>query len=178
MTSLTWQEHQDWERDWWGDCVNTYSEETKQLSYAHRMGLLIEPDVKQWPIYDMGGRSVIDLGGGPASMLLKTRNLGDSLVIDPQDVPKWVLARYEEAGIEYVRATAEDVEAGGYDEAWIYNVLQHVRDPEAVVSTATKAAAVVRLFEWVDSPPHLGHPHELKREDLERWLGQAATRSS
>jgi 2-polyprenyl-3-methyl-5-hydroxy-6-metoxy-1,4-benzoquinol methylase len=172
-----WDEHQEFEAGWWGQCTNTFGEETKQITYAHRMGLINEPFEGHWPSYDLGGRSVLDLGGGPTSLLLKARNLKRAAVVDPCPYPKWVDARYEAANITYIRAAAEgiDVETGAWDEAWIYNVLQHVQDPEAIIANAREAATVVRLFEWVDLPPHLGHPHELKAADLSRWLGGPGT---
>ncbi len=59
----------------------------------------------------------------------------------------------------------------GWDEAWIYNVLQHTEDPEQVIGNARRAAMTVRLFEWIDIPPHEGHPHMLTEESLSGWLG-------
>lgn len=171
MTETTWPEHQEFEREWWGSCVNTYGEETKQLTYAHRMGLRIVEAGGHWPVYDLAGRSVVDIGGGPASILLKTVNGGSMMVVDPCEYPEWVAARYLTARIAYFREPAETFVGGGFDEAWIYNVLQHVQDPEKVVAQARQAAPVVRVFEWVEMPPHLGHPHELHAADLERWLG-------
>ncbi len=36
---MPWDDDQQWESEWWGDCVNTFAEETKQLTYAKKMGL-------------------------------------------------------------------------------------------------------------------------------------------
>jgi hypothetical protein len=172
----TWQEHQQWENNWWGDCINTFAEETKQITYAHRMGLVNQPDWGHWPRYDLQGKSILDLGGGPASMLLKTVN-GDRLtVVDPGNYPTWCMERYAVAGIDYLRREAEGfVAAAPFDECWIYNCLQHTIDPEEVVAVARKSARVVRLFEWVFIPPCPGHPHELRPELLNAWLGTTGT---
>jgi 2-polyprenyl-3-methyl-5-hydroxy-6-metoxy-1,4-benzoquinol methylase len=174
-----WDEHQDFEAGWWGTCANTFGEESKQITYAHRMGLVNEPFEGHWPSYDLAGRSVLDLGGGPVSMLLKCRNLGRGMVIDPCPYPQWVNDRYACAGLSYWRSPAEAVGEhlgpGSWDEAWIYNVLQHVQDPEQIVANALQAAKVVRIFEWIDLPPHLGHPHMLTAPELSRWLGGMGT---
>ena len=171
MSKSEWKGHQIFEADWWGDCTNTFGEEAKQVTYAHRLGLINDPRNGKWPVYDMRGRNVVDLGGGPVSMLLKCINLGPkSIVVDPCGYPGWVANRYNEAGISYRQEPAEDFLGTGYDEAWIYNVLQHVMDPEKIVQNAKRAARVVRLFDWIDIPPHPGHPHELKAETLEKWL--------
>jgi hypothetical protein len=170
----TWEDEQEWERRWWADCANTYGEETKQLTYAHRMGLQITPWAGRWPVYDMEGRSVIDFGGGPASMLLKCANVTTPRVVDPCPWPQWVYDRYAARRIGVVPMPAEDFERGNgepfYTEAWIYNVLQHVRDPEAVVMAARNAGETVRIFEWLETPASPGHPHTIREDDLNRWL--------
>lgn len=170
-------EPQTFERSWWGDCTNTHWEERKQITYAQRMGLVLCHDPEQrgrWPLYDLQGRSVLDIGGGPVSMLLKCINGGPRVVVDPCEYPEWVDERYKVAGITWWPQTGEWLDAHpqhAFDEAWIYNVLQHVVDPQTVIRGAMKHARVIRLFEWVDIPPHAGHPHELKAEKLDEWLG-------
>lgn len=177
-----WNEVNEWERQWWGDCTNTFAEETKQITYAHRMGLHNISDGAHWPYYDLAGKSVLDIGGGPASMLLKCHSGGRRVVVDPCSYPSWVRTRYEAAGIEYVVELAEHlgnlkaiVERDRFDEAWIYNVLQHTDDPERIIDHARTFARTVRVFEWVDIPPHPGHPSELKAHLLSEWLGGYGT---
>lgn len=176
MSDSDWKGHQVFEADWWGNCANTFGEEAKQLTYAHRLGLINDPRNGKWPVYDMRGRSVVDLGGGPVSMLLKCINLDPmSVVVDPCPYPRWVEARYKEAGIRYKRMPAEEYSEQGQSEAWIYNVLQHVIDPEKIIDNAKRSARVIRLFEWIDIPPHPGHPHELTEANLSKWLGGKGT---
>lgn len=179
--------HQEFERKWWGNCTNTFGEEAKQITYAHRMGLVNEKfggwidgdhvEGDAWPSYDMHGKSVLDIGGGPVSVLLKTRNAGRRVVVDPCLYPEWVSARYEAAGIEYVVEYGEHIDQlvalhrTTFDEVWIYNVLQHTMDPEKIIQNARAIGKVVRIFEWIDTPPTLGHPHTLTKENLDRWLG-------
>jgi hypothetical protein len=170
--SFTWEEAQELEAGFWGTCANTYGEETKQFLYAEKMGL--RRSGRSRHEIDGGGRSYIDVGGGPASMLLKFVNLGTSLVVDPCRYPQWVYDRYAAAGIVCEVLAGEDlVPNRSFDVALIYNVLQHVRDPEAVVRNARAASRELRMFEWVDIPPHPGHPHCLTQADLERWAGVA-----
>lgn len=170
-----WAEAQRIEQSWWGDCANTYGEETKQIVYAERMGLVsaTTPSGGFYPVYPLAGTSVIDIGGGPVSMLLKTVDGGSLLVLDPCDYPLWVYDRYHERGIATLAMPAEDYDClHAFDEAWLYNVLQHVQDPERVIDVARRCAKIIRIFEWVDIPAYPGHPHELKAADLDRWLGR------
>ena len=144
------EEAQGWEASWWGDCTNTFGEEAKQITYANRMQMAIVPSYDgKWPVYDLSGSDVLDLGGGPVSMLLKTRNRGEHCtVVDPCAYPDWIDARYEIAGINYVREEAETFTSDvRFAEAWCYNVLQHVVDPEQVIATAKAHADRLRIFE-------------------------------
>jgi 2-polyprenyl-3-methyl-5-hydroxy-6-metoxy-1,4-benzoquinol methylase len=173
---------QDFEAAWWGDCCNTFGEEAKQLTYAPRMGLVNTPREGKWPVYDLAGKSVLDIGGGPASMLLKTVNGGQLTVVDPCPYPTWVERRYDEAGIDWVSRKGgedfRDIPASKifeYDECWIYNVLQHVVDPEKVIETARAHAPLLRIFEWIETPPCDGHPHTLHAADLNAWIGGPGT---
>lgn len=178
-TTVNWDEDQEWERQWWGDCTNTFAEETKQLSYAHRMGLINEPRAGMWPVYDLQGKSVLDIGGGPTSMLLRTVNGGRMVVADPCFYPDWVATRYEVKGVEYIQFPGETLNQhlpdDRFDEVWIYNVLQHTDSPSKIIENARCLGKTVRIFEWVDIPPHTGHPHELKADVLSEWLGGPGT---
>lgn len=170
-------DHQTFEADWWGDCANTYGEEMKQVTYARMMGLEAGPwhSGVAWPSYDLGGQSVLDIGGGPVSMLLKCVNLGPAVVVDPCPYPDWTRDRYTVHGVTLERMTAEDyledVPDELWDEAWLYNVLQHTLDPEAIVRGMMERARRVRIFEWVDTNVYAGHPHSLSALELESWVG-------
>jgi len=159
------------EAAWWGDCGNTFHEEEKQLVYAQRMGLVADWFTAHPPSFDLEGKKVLDIGGGPVSLLLKCTNRGFCVVCDPSDFPSWVYQRYEQCGIQLWHGNAEEISGGPrFDEAWIYNVLQHVVDPALVIKRARESADVVRVFEWVGIEPYDGHPHKLERDDLDKWL--------
>ncbi len=167
---MTWEEHQKWEAEWHGNCVNSLGEEMKQLTYAKRMGLRFHHDGKSPYCIDMGGKSVVDIGGGPCSLLLKCVNV-DGVVVDSCEYPCWIYARYDEAKIGMSSVPAESFLSIGFDEAWIYNCAQHVQDPEKVFAVARRCAEIVRVFEWIDIPESPGHPHMLTEDKLNEWLG-------
>lgn len=126
----------------------------------------------KYPVYRTAP-AVIDIGGGPSSMLLKADSLTYGAVIDPCEYPEWTVDRYVSAGILVFRDPAEKFQSdlvGQADEVWIYNVLQHVEDPEKIIKNAQAYAPVIRLFEWINIPPHEGHPHMLTSYDLANWL--------
>jgi len=164
--------HQEWEKNWWGSAVNTFGEEYKQIAYAKRMGLQFFHNGKSPFNIDMQNKAVLDIGGGPVSLLLKCINLEKGVVVDPCDYPAWIEQRYSLAGLQFIHCAGEDmpIDAVVYDECWIYNVLQHVISPERVIKNARKVSKIIRLFEWVDCGTSEGHPHELTPLKLNEWL--------
>jgi len=166
-----WEKAQEWEKAWHGACINTLGEELKQLLYAEKMGLYSYHDGKSPYNFDLGGASVLDIGSGPASLLLKCVNFSYAKVLEPMEMPDWVLARYEAAGIKFALGKAEAyADRQVWDEAWIYNVLQHTEDPELVIMNARRSAKIIRLFEWIDFPTNEGHLHTLAQGELDKWL--------
>lgn len=171
---MSWKDEQHFEADWWGNCINTYHEETKQQVYAKKMGLHYDMVNGKYPVIDLKGKSILDIGGGPVSMLLKCINRGETMVVDPCDYPKWIDERYKEANIGYMRSKGEDIPTippiNFVDEVWIYNVLQHVDDPKLIIENAKKVSKIIRIFEWIDNGVSPGHPHDLKEIRLNKWL--------
>ncbi len=168
-----WQHTQDHELDFWDTCTQTYVEETKQFFYATRMKL----GFVDYPLsnIDFHGKSILDIGAGPTSLLLKSFNYSKATALDPlmDKFPSWVKDRYKSVGIEPVAMPAEEIDPNWkYDEALIYNVLQHTIDPELIIQKALRVGKIVRIFEWLDVPTDDKHPHLLKREKLDKWLGK------
>lgn len=167
----TWHEAQKWEKSWWGNCTNTIGEDLKQFVYAQKMGLDIFENKKSPYNINAWGKNILDVGGGPTSLLLKCENLGECTVIDPCEYPDWVKKRYELAGIEYIKISGEEFVPWKNDEVWIYNVLQHTKDPEKIIENAKNSSSIIRIFEWIDTETNAGHPHSLTKEKLDTWLG-------
>jgi hypothetical protein len=155
------------ESQYWGDCCNTFDEDQKHYVYARYMGLH-----QVGYGFSLSGKSVLDIGGGPTSMLLKSKGLGRALVVDPLQYPQWTYARYEAHGVECLVMRGEDVVEEGFDECWIYNCLQHTDDPALIIRNALRAAKVLRIFEWVDIEPHDGHPQMITKKMLDEAIGR------
>jgi hypothetical protein len=156
------------ELGYWESPINRWVEMGRHYLYAEKMGILVE---NFW--FRVNGKSILDIGGGPCSMLLQTWDATRPTIIDPCPYPAWVRGQYDAKGVWLVTMRGEDLDERmqiSFDEAWIYNVLQHVDDPAQVVANARKAAKLVRIFEWIDIPPYEGHPHMLTKMGLDTWL--------
>jgi hypothetical protein len=151
----------DFEKEYWGNCANTFDEDQKHYVYGKYMML----DETHYS-FDANGKRIVDIGGGPSSMLLKCKNLVEGLVIDPIDYPQWTKDRYASHNIKVLVQGGEIAPVDTWDEAWIYNCLQHTEDPKLIIRNALSKAQVVRIFEWIDIPPHEGHPHQLTESFL------------
>jgi hypothetical protein len=158
-----------WDKEWWGDCTNTLGEEVKQLLYAEKMGLIRTETRKSPFVFDMHGASIIDIGGGPVSLLLKCVNFSGT-VVDPGVYPSWVSERYNVAGIRYVVDVGENLSVIGHDESWIYNSLQHTVNPRLVLANAKRAAKTVRIFQWINTLVSQDSPHILTRSFFDSVL--------
>jgi hypothetical protein len=106
------------------------------------------------------GRSVLDIGGGPQPIVAwPTLPLAGRTLLDPLAIAEDEPVLF--AGVHVVHDRAEEYDGPIFDEAWGYNVLQHVVDPVRVLAVAMAHARRVRWFEWVDQPISLVHPHTI-----------------
>ncbi|OPZ92217.1 MAG: Glycogen synthase [Firmicutes bacterium ADurb.Bin419] len=172
--STDWKKAQEWEGQWHCESLkNPANEEANQLSYLEHMGLKYDRGG-----IDLRGKSVLDIGGGPMSLLLKTYNSGKRTVVDPLSFPQWIIDRYEFCDIKFINIKGEDIlnyksiSSQMYDEVWIYNVLQHCENPELVIQNTKKIGKLLRIFEWIDVGVYAGHIHNLTKENLDNWIGQ------
>jgi hypothetical protein len=154
-----WKEAQVWERNWWMKYRGSHPIEIDKNVFVSKMMFLHD---------GVPGKSVIDIGCGPLS-LLQRLPVKSGVALDPihygdlEDV-------YAQKGIKRIIKCGEDINAaedGTYDEAWIYNCLQHVKDPQRIIENALEVAETVRIFEWIHIRPYTGHLHELTPELLE-----------
>jgi len=181
-----WNRHIASESRYWGTCQNTLDNQLKQQCYVKYMGLneYATPASGQRGQhlygFDLKGKSILDVGGGPVSLLLRCYNFSRAVVVDPCNFPSWVVERYKLAGIEFINQKAEGVTFDQkFDEAWIYNCLQHVQDPVKVVNMAIASAHKIRVCEpRCEVGLGLAHPHNLTKENLDGLFHKVGTAES
>lgn len=158
-----WIDAQAWEQDWW---LNNPAEHAAEIIKGDAVGKFMQ-------VGDVSNKSVIDIGCGPFS-LLQRHPARVPVALDPLDYQHLEDA-YREKNITRLKIKGEDLTEhyGHFDEAWIYNCLQHVVDPSQILRNAIAVADCVRLFEWINLPPCPGHPHMLTLPMLSRPFDEA-----
>lgn len=168
-----WEQAQKWESSWWGTCANTVWEDIKQFNLSKFLGLKVVPNAYTQLRIPLSGQKVLDIGGGPSSLLLKCENV-EGTVVDPGDYPDWVTSRYTQCGIIQYQIKGEDIldafEKDEFDEVWIYNCLQHTEDPAKIIRNARKVGKIIRLFEWINTGTNEGHPHTFTKDWFDKHL--------
>jgi len=123
---------------------------------------------------DQQWKQVVEIGGGAYPATSYCLNV-HAVVVEPL----WFASLEQMAiqrQVEWVSEPFENARIDPADEVWCYNALQHVRDPERVVTRAKEVAPVVRFFEPVDYPTCVYHPHTFTEADFRRWFGDVVRR--
>jgi 2-polyprenyl-3-methyl-5-hydroxy-6-metoxy-1,4-benzoquinol methylase len=174
--SHTHEEAQHEELAFWGTPGAELGEQLKQLTYAKYLKLDFIHDGSSPYVIDKTGLNIMDIGGGPVSLLLKTI-ANKKLVVDPCGFPEWVDGRYKANGVQLQHKDGETLNRINnrsiYDEVWMYNVLQHTDDPKKIfenIYKVLKPGGTFRFLDWIDTPTNVAHPISLSYNDLSAWL--------
>jgi hypothetical protein len=172
MTAISearWQEAQRYEAAWWAEFSASRGPDNlaADIAAGHHFtaGLL---DIRKATV---AGATVIDIAGGPHPLGVQFQ-LAHYVVVDPGDYPDDGIIRIRVCAEDYADTSDDDDEVG-VDEVWGYNVLQHVRDPAAVMATARRCALrTIRWFDVVETPIYPVHPHSIKADWLRAELSR------
>lgn len=116
--------------------------------------------------HEMRG-TALELGCGPMPMLCDVLGHGELMLgIDPMLPEKDDLSRMEILGVTFKCHDAEGFRsAQQFDHVLMCNVLQHVRDPKAVLQTAVHHTKQhLYIFEWIHEPISPVHLHVITPE--------------
>lgn len=120
------------------------------------------------------GKTIMEIGPADFPALAYCQNY-KGLIVEP--MPSDYLSLIcETRQIEIIGSPVEEAQLPAADEVWIFNLLQHVIDPELLVAKCKDAADVIRFFEPVDYPTCVYHPHTFAESDFIRWFGDSVRR--
>lgn len=117
---------------------------------------------------DQEGKKIVEVGCGAYPAVVWCYNV-EGLVIEPL----WFKPLTAFVDLTWFQEPFEDWKVIKSSECWIFNAMQHVRDPELFVQKAKETAPVIRYFEPVDYGTCEYHPHTFTQDDFVRWFGEA-----
>lgn len=165
---MEWKTAQTFEAGWWGtDWSPRWDEEIKKQETYHRlMGIGGRKD--------FNGAKILDVGCGPVSLLQRTKH-GPSRGVDPLPMSEKTHAHYREMDVELLSMPAEEMPTDEtFDEIWMYNLLQHTRDPNEIlrrIAACSEVGTEVRIFEWIEMGVSEGHPQNLTESLFQDHFG-------
>ena len=129
---------------------------------------------------DLHGLHVIEIGPGHYPALQICTNYDQSMIIEPmfsKSVNDFVHGKdiiLEPIGLEHINPeylAAMLTGMPGTKEVWLFNVLQHVIDPDLFVKRCKYMADRIRFFEPINVPTSAHHPHTFTGDDYINWFG-------
>lgn len=128
---------------------------------------------------DLQGLSIIEVGPADFPALNYCKNWAQAWVVEPM-ISSTLGKICKERGIGVVLLPFEDLpddnftpsKGNSLTEVWLFNVLQHVADPEAFIKKAKVIADRIRFFEPINQPVTTYHLHEFSIQDYQSWFGE------
>tara|TARA_R110000744_G_scaffold149162_6_gene262280 strand:- start:187 stop:783 length:597 start_codon:yes stop_codon:yes gene_type:complete len=123
---------------------------------------------------DFKDKTIVEVGGArwPALFCCKS-NFKKAYGIEPL-LDRWskeIKQGYLDNNIIPIKTPYELIDLGEVDETWFFNVLQHAICPEEMLLKAKKTSKVIRVFEPINTPTNVPHPHSLTQETFTKVLG-------
>lgn len=134
---------------------------------------------------DVSGKWIVEIGPADFPALAYCEGLKrHGVVVEP--MPSTLLERCSTLpgkGFYIFRGPGEEFalevtpcEGRGVVEVWLFNVLQHVMDPELIVMNAQRYADVIRFFEPLNYGTDICHLHNFTLETFQDWSGTEVTK--
>jgi hypothetical protein len=143
-----------------------------------------DDSLKKWEkIYDfyfrylkidlnLNNKSILEIGPARVAALLYCNNYAPSYIVEPTIYDDYENL-YGGKNITFIRDIYEDCESPKVDEIWLFNVLQHIVDPDIFIEKCKKNAKVIKFFEPIDTPIEVHHPHSFTYDDYKKYFGDS-----
>jgi len=120
--------------------------------------------------FNLEGKSIIEIGPADHPALGFCKNYSKSYVIEP--MPSSHLARIlSDKNIELIKKPAENYKFPKVNEVWLFNVLQHVIDPDVIIEKSKEAADIIRFFEPINMGRDKCHLHSFNAKYFKDYFG-------
>lgn len=122
--------------------------------------------------FDLGGLSVTEIGCADFPALVLCKNYDPSFIIEP--MPSSILRAQidDDPHILLFNEPLEKIKINfRTDEVWLFNVMQHIIDPDTFVNQCKNIGGRIRFFEPINYPTAVHHPHAFTLSDFKGWFG-------
>jgi hypothetical protein len=125
--------------------------------------------------FDLQNRSILEIGPAKVPGLYFCKNYSRSYIIEPLKFEETEENFKDKPDITFIRDPAETCDFPNVDEIWLFNVLQHVIDPNLIIERCKKHSKIIRYFEPIDTSCDIAHPHTFNIEFFENHFGKNCT---
>jgi hypothetical protein len=119
---------------------------------------------------DLKQKSIAEIGCARISSLFFCNNYSKSYVIEPTHYPE-ADKYYEGKDIVKIYERAEVCKFPKVDEVWMFNLLQHVQNPDLLIEKCKQNSKVIRFFEPIDYEINEQHPFKFSFDDFKNYFG-------
>ena len=126
--------------------------------------------------FDAANKKIMEIGPGVFAALLSCQNTQNSFIVEPMDLPENVVNVYKEKNITILKGAVEDLNLPQVDEVWIFNVMQHILNPDLFVSKLKKIAKKILFFEPIGTPVDGLHIYSYTLQDFQKYFGETSTK--
>ena len=119
---------------------------------------------------DLKQKSIAEIGCARISSLFFCNNYSKSYVIEPTQYPE-ADKYYEGKDIVKIHERAEVCNFPKVDEVWMFNLLQHVQNPDLLIKKCKQNSKIIRFFEPIDYEINEQHPFKFSFDDFKNYFG-------
>lgn len=136
---------------------------------------------------NLEGLHIVEIGPADNPALAICSNYEKSIVVEP--MPSAKLEEFLKSRgslILLINSPLEHIDDLSIDnmrfdmpytkEVWLFNVMQHIIDPDVFVQKCKLLADRIRFFEPINYPTDVHHPHTYTIEDFNNWFGIEVTK--
>jgi hypothetical protein len=150
----------------------------------HHMHENVDASVNRWgEIYNfyfryldidtnLENKTILEIGPAKIAALIYCNNYGPSFIVEPTKYED-TEHLYVDKPITFIRDTYEDCESPVVDEIWLFNVLQHIVDPDSFIEKCKKSAKIIKFFEPINTPIEVHHPHSFTFDEYVKYFGDS-----
>jgi len=159
ITLETWENAQFHERKW-----HDKNPLTREQAEVYYQGYFDHLDIDR----DCKGKTIIEIGSADIPALSFCENV-KGIIIEPLPSDKLLLTA-KEKGIELIKLRAEDYYFPKVDEVWMFNILQHVINPDVIIQKSLVASNCVRFFEPIEFGTDRMHLHNFTMDYFKQFF--------